>query len=108
MAKKNIKCTFCGRPADMSEMLIPSAVSDAYICCECIDSIHDMLGQYREDEKADRKNKAAVSLDDVPKPRQIHEFLNQYVIGQEDAKKYLSVAVYNHYKTSVTKAGRRC
>lgn len=98
MAKKNIKCTFCGRPADMSEMLIPSAVSDAYICCECIDSIHDMLGQYREDEKADRKNKAAVSLDDVPKPRQIHEFLNQYVIGQEDAKKYLSVAVYNHYK----------
>lgn len=98
MAKKNIKCTFCGRPADMSEMLIPSAVSDAYICCECIDSIHDMLGQYREDEKTDRKKKAAVSLDDVPKPRQIHEFLNQYVIGQEDAKKYLSVAVYNHYK----------
>lgn len=98
MAKKVIKCTFCGRPADMSEMLIPSAVSDAYICCECIESIHEMLGEYHDREKSRNRNSAEVSLDDVPKPQEIHKFLNQYVIGQEDAKKYLSVAVYNHYK----------
>ena len=99
MAKKNnIKCSFCGRPSDMSEVLVPSAIGETYICAECIDQIHDMLGEYRDDVKEKNKAEAATNLDSVPRPREINEFLNQYVIGQDSAKKYLSVAVYNHYK----------
>ena len=96
MAKKNIiKCSFCGRPSDMSEVLVPSAIGETYICAECIDQIHEMLGEYRNEAT---KAKYATDLNCVPKPREINDFLNQYVIGQDTAKKYLSVAVYNHYK----------
>lgn len=99
MAKKNsIKCSFCGRPSDMSEVLVPSAIGETYICAECIDQIHEMLGEYREDNKQKAKDEAVTNLDSVPRPREINDFLNQYVIGQDSAKKYLSVAVYNHYK----------
>lgn len=99
MAKKNsIKCSFCGRPSDMSEVLVPSAIDETYICAECIDQIHEMLGEYRNDAQEKAKAEAATDLDKVPRPREINEFLDQYVIGQNSAKKYLSVAVYNHYK----------
>ena len=99
MAKKNtIKCSFCGRPSDMSEVLVPSAIGETYICAECIDQIHEMLGEYRNDAKKTAKAEAATDLNKVPRPREINDFLNQYVIGQASAKKYLSVAVYNHYK----------
>ncbi len=99
MAKKNsIKCSFCGRPSDMSEVLVPSAIDETYICAECIDQIHEMLGEYRNEAKAKDKAAAATDFDKVPRPREINDFLNQYVIGQDSAKKYLSVAVYNHYK----------
>lgn len=99
MAKKNtIKCSFCGRPSDMSEVLVPSAIGETYICAECIDQIHEMLGEYRNDAKATAKAEAATDLNEVPRPREINDFLDQYVIGQDSAKKYLSVAVYNHYK----------
>ena len=99
MAKKNsIKCSFCGRPSDMSEVLVPSAIGETYICAECIDQIHEMLGEYRNEAKEVSKAEATTDLNKVPRPREINEFLNQYVIGQESAKKYLSVAVYNHYK----------
>lgn len=99
MAKKNpIKCSFCGRPSDMSEVLVPSAIGETYICAECIDQIHEMLGEYRNEAKENAKAEATTNLDKVPRPREINDFLNQYVIGQDSAKKYLSVAVYNHYK----------
>lgn len=94
--KQQIKCAFCGRPANMSEVLIPSALDETYICAECVDQIHDMLKEYRHEES--EKNNENIDLTSVPKPKEIHDFLNQYVIGQDDAKKYLSVAVYNHYK----------
>lgn len=95
MAKKQqIKCSFCGRPADMSEVLVPSAFGDVYICAECIDQIHGMLKEYRHEESTDND----IDISSVPKPKEINDFLNQYVIGQDEAKKYLSVAVYNHYK----------
>lgn len=97
--KQQIKCAFCGRPANMSEVLIPSALDETYICAECVDQIHDMLKEYRHEES--EKNNENIDLTSVPKPREIHDFLNQYVIGQDDAKKYLSVAVYNHYKRLV-------
>lgn len=99
--KKTMVCSFCGRPSDMSEVLIPSADQSAYICAECVDNIHGMLVEYRTSLSHDGKgvSKAeALDLNAVPKPTAIKEFLDQYIIGQDDAKKILSVAVYNHYK----------
>ena len=97
-------CSFCGRPADMSEVLIPSSItSGTFICAECADQIHDLLTQARG--LGDQQKKAPVDkegsrekLKSLPKPKEICEFLDQYVIGQDAAKRYLSVAVYNHYK----------
>lgn len=100
MAKKRSNtavCSFCGRPADMSEVLVPSADQSIFICAECVDNIHEMLIKYRS-EYSHPKAVADIDLDSVPKPKEIKEFLDQYVVGQDDAKKYLSVAVYNHYK----------
>ena len=94
--KQQVKCAFCGRPANMSEVLIPSALDETYICAECVDQIHEMLKDYRHEES--EKDSENIDLNSVPKPKEINDFLNQYVIGQDDAKKYLSVAVYNHYK----------
>lgn len=94
--KQQVKCAFCGRPANMSEVLIPSALDETYICAECVDQIHEMLKDYRHEEST--KDSENIDLNSVPKPKEINDFLNQYVIGQDDAKKYLSVAVYNHYK----------
>jgi len=97
--KKELKCAFCGRPAEMSEGLIPSAVADVHICTECIDQIHSMLKEMRSNTISGNSAPTDVkSLDDVPKPAEIKAFLDTYVIGQESAKRYLSVAVYNHYK----------
>ena len=104
MAKKKNEacCSYCGRPGSMSEILIPSADQHVFICAECVDQIHDMLSQYRREIGAGtgttKTEAAAINLQKVPKPQEIKEFLDQYVIGQDDAKKYLSVAVYNHYK----------
>lgn len=102
MAKKKdseIKCSFCGRPQSMSEALIPSAFGDnTYICVECVEQINDMLKDYRSKGGNNASDSETLQLDEIPKPKEINDFLNQYVIGQEDAKKYLSVAVYNHYK----------
>lgn len=99
MAKKNIKCTFCGRPADQSEMIVPSPISDSYICAECVSELDEALKNLRDGANTASKDvDDAKDLGSVPRPREIFEFLNQYVIGQESAKRYLSVAVYNHYK----------
>lgn len=102
MAKKKdseIKCSFCGRPQSMSEAIIPSALGDnTYICVECVEQINDMLKEYRSNGSKNPSEQPTPELDEIPKPKEINDFLNQYVIGQEDAKKYLSVAVYNHYK----------
>lgn len=103
MAKRTIqKCSFCGRPSDMTEVLIPSAVeSSTYLCAECADQIHDMLKDYRKEISAGMsKSKGTQNTEQksIPTPREIKEFLDNYVIGQDAAKRYLSVAVYNHYK----------
>ena len=84
-----VKCSFCGKSQKQVKKLI--AGPGVYICDECIDLCNDII----EEELADS---AEVRFDELPKPKEIHEFLNDYVIGQEHAKKALSVAVYSHYK----------
>lgn len=98
MAKKDIKCSYCGRPADMCETLVPAADSKSYICTDCVSAIYDMVQTYRGGQNNTGGKKVQNDLTKVPKPAEIKEFLDQYIIGQDDAKKYLSVAVYNHYK----------
>lgn len=99
MAKKSTPvCSFCGRPADMTEGMIPSATnSGTYTCTDCVDAMEQMIKELRN-EQSSSGDSSETKLDDIPKPKEIRAFLDQYVIGQDDAKKYLSVAVYNHYK----------
>ncbi|MGQ0837969.1 ATP-dependent Clp protease ATP-binding subunit ClpX [Actinokineospora sp.] len=84
-----LKCSFCGKSQKQVKKLI--AGPGVYICDECIDLCNEII----EEELAEAGD---VKLDELPKPAEIHDFLDQYVIGQEDAKRSLAVAVYNHYK----------
>ena len=84
-----IKCSFCAKGQKQVKKLI--AGPSVYICDECIDLCNDIIA----DEFGDRPE---LVLEDLPTPREISSFLDEFVIGQEDAKKILSVAVYNHYK----------
>ncbi len=84
-----LKCSFCGKSQKQVKKLI--AGPGVYICDECIDLCNEII----EEELTDG---SAAHFDELPKPREIFEFLNRYVIGQDLAKKTLSVAVYNHYK----------
>jgi ATP-dependent Clp protease ATP-binding subunit ClpX len=84
-----LKCSFCGKSQKQVKKLI--AGPGVYICDECIDLCNEII----EEELVDTGD---VKLDELPKPCEIHDFLEAYVIGQDDAKRTLSVAVYNHYK----------
>jgi ATP-dependent Clp protease ATP-binding subunit ClpX len=84
-----LKCSFCGKSQKQVKKLI--AGPGVYICDECIDLCNEII----EEELSETSE---LRFDDLPKPREIYEFLNDYVIGQDYAKKILSVAVYNHYK----------
>ncbi len=84
-----LKCSFCGKSQKQVKKLI--AGPGVYICDECIDLCNEII----EEELAETQE---VSFNELPKPHEIHEFLNDYVVGQEGAKKVLAVAVYNHYK----------
>lgn len=104
MAKKKAEsCAFCGRPGNQSEVLIPSGIDpEIFLCAECADAIHEILNEFRgvdnEKKKKTGNGSKPLSLKNIPKPKEICDFLDQYVIGQDSAKRYLSVAVYNHYK----------
>ena len=84
-----LKCSFCGKSQKQVKKLI--AGPGVYICDECIDLCNEII----EEELAETSD---LRFDELPKPREIYEFLNDYIIGQDPAKKILSVAVYNHYK----------
>jgi ATP-dependent Clp protease ATP-binding subunit ClpX len=84
-----LKCSFCGKSQKQVKKLI--AGPGVYICDECIDLCNEII----EEELSQTSE---VKWDELPKPKEIYEFLNDYVIGQEQAKKILAVAVYNHYK----------
>lgn len=99
--KKQPSCTFCGRPSDMAEFLIPTSDEKAFICPDCVEQLHTMISEYHTSINKGAKPKTDtndIDLNKVPKPKEIKEYLDQYVIGQDSAKRYLSVAVYNHYK----------
>ncbi|MCT4685878.1 ATP-dependent Clp protease ATP-binding subunit ClpX [Vallitalea sp.] len=88
--KKQLRCSFCHKAQDQVRKLI--AGPNVYICDECIELCAEII----EEEFQDYKE--AQDLENIPKPLEIKTFLDEYVIGQEDAKKTLAVAVYNHYK----------
>ena len=109
MAKDNNKrggydcCSFCGRSAAEVGMLF-SGMNGATICDECVERGYDVLQeQNASKKKKTAKGGAPIRREDVPKPAEIKEFLDKYVIGQDAAKKTLSVAVYNHYKRILAK-----
>ncbi|SHK66103.1 ATP-dependent Clp protease ATP-binding subunit ClpX [Selenomonas ruminantium] len=87
--KGQLKCSFCGKTQEQVRKLV--AGPGVYICDECIELCNEIIEEEFSEE-------AEVELKDVPKPKDIRAILDQYVIGQDDAKKSLAVAVYNHYK----------
>jgi ATP-dependent Clp protease ATP-binding subunit ClpX len=93
MAKMSERCSFCGRTKKEAPLII--AGLDSHICNYCIEQAYEVI---QENTKRNSKNELGLDKKDLPKPVEIKKFLDQYVIGQDDAKKTLSVAVYNHYK----------
>ncbi len=87
--KGQLKCSFCGKSQDQVRKLV--AGPGVYICDECIELCNEIV----EEELGSEED---LDLENLPKPQEINTILDEYVIGQEQAKKSLSVAVYNHYK----------
>src|SRR5216110_1274636 len=94
---KHLRCSFCGKSKDSVRKFISGP--SVYICNECIALCNEILAEDEEREVAD-------AITQVPTPAEIKEVLDQYVIGQEKAKKTLAVAVYNHYKRINSHSGR--
>ena len=90
---KNVRCSFCGKPQESVKKII--AGPGVYICDECIALCNGIMedGDFETEESYTLNG-----LEEIPSPKEIKSILDDYVIGQEEAKKVLSVAVYNHYK----------
>jgi ATP-dependent Clp protease ATP-binding subunit ClpX len=95
------KCSFCGRPESEVGILITGM--NGYICDSCSQQAYEIV---KEAMKTSSSGAGSLDLAELPKPLEIKQFLDQYVIGQDDAKRYLSVAVYNHYKRLMQKTGK--
>ena len=93
-----LKCSFCGKTQEQVKKLI--AGPDVYICDECVELCNEILDEefLEGKEKPETAETKETDITKVPKPHEIKEYLDEYIIGQDDAKKVLSVAVYNHYK----------
>jgi len=94
-----LKCSFCGKSQDQVKKLI--AGPEVYICDECV----ELCNQILDEEFFENKDKDSITGEKskkgekaIPKPHEIKAYLDEYIVGQDDAKKVLSVAVYNHYK----------
>ncbi|MEI8085071.1 MAG: ATP-dependent Clp protease ATP-binding subunit ClpX [Paludibacter sp.] len=94
MAKNIKKCSFCGRPESQVGFFIVG-IDNAQICNECAVQASEIV---KENSTASKSNLPNLKKEQLPKPIEIKQYLDEYVIGQDEAKKYLSVAVYNHYK----------
>ncbi len=107
----HLKCSFCGKSQEQVRKLI--AGPGVYVCDECVDLCNEILDEElfdsgssvatpapRREQAPDRRRKSPspISLNQIPKPREIKSYLDEHVVGQDEAKKVLSVAVYNHYK----------
>ncbi|MCI5581257.1 MAG: ATP-dependent Clp protease ATP-binding subunit ClpX [Phocaeicola plebeius] len=90
--KRKRRCSFCGRSEDEVALMLTGM--NGFICNECSVQAYNVVTEAMKQSK----NGSQLKLEDLPKPADIKKFVDQYVIGQEDAKRYLSVAVYNHYK----------
>ena len=96
-------CSFCGRSEKDVDFLIPSPTSPVFICDYCLDACNQLVDSLGEDLSQQKKKPTGkLTLEELPRPMQIKETLDQYVIGQDEAKIALSVAVYNHYKRILT------
>jgi len=91
MSKEGMECSFCGRKKEETNLLIAGV--DAHICDNCVSQAHGILSEESVEEIEEKKTDLVVK-----KPREIKEFLDQYIIGQDQTKKTMAVAVYNHYK----------
>ena len=98
--KKTNKCSFCGR--DEREVAVLITGIDGFICADCIRQAYSILQTIDKNGAADGtvagSQATGMTMAKVPKPQEIKDYLDQYIIGQDEAKKFLSVAVYNHYK----------
>ncbi len=93
MAKNTDKCSFCGRTSKEVGLMITG--DGVNICDACVKAANDIV---KQNAQSDKKGKFHLEKENLPTPIQLKEYLDQYVIGQDEAKKYLAVAVYNHYK----------
>ncbi len=94
-----LKCSFCGKTQEQVKKLI--AGPDVYICDECVELCNEILDEEfleKTEKKADETEEKEADITKIPKPHEIKKYLDEYIIGQDDAKKVLAVAVYNHYK----------
>ena len=98
MARTVDRCSFCGRPKKEANLLITGM--DCYICDYCVEQAYEII---KDNLQAKASNQFSVKGDELPKPKELKAFLDAYVIGQDEAKKTLSVAVYNHYKRLMQK-----
>lgn len=98
------KCSFCGKSQDQVRKLI--AAPGVYICNECVDLCNEILEEelYEAEESIRAESGAFIDMKDIPKPKSIRKVLDQYIIGQDKAKRVMSVAVYNHYKRLASNA----
>ncbi len=97
--KSKRRCSFCGRPESEVGILITGM--DGCICNDCAEQAHEITREAMGQAMKGRLSK--LDINELPKPKEIKEFLDMYVIGQDDAKRYLSVSVYNHYKRLLQK-----
>ena len=98
-SRENNKCSFCGTPSSKVGMMMTGL--NGCICDECVRRAYEIV---KEHDKLGKKTPAGMELKSLPKPKEIKDYLDQYVIGQDDAKRCLAVSVYNHYKRIIQNA----
>ncbi len=99
--ESELHCSFCGKPRSQVQKLIRSP-HGVFICDECVEACGQIIAETKADEEVDDIDLTEPLLSELPTPHQIYEELSQYVMGQEQAKRAMSVAVYNHYRRIIT------